>query len=244
MRVLLISDIHANLPALEAVLKEAEKIGYDAVYCAGDIVGYYPWPNEVTQWVRENADRVVLGNHDAIVAGRLSPEYFSSAAYEAIMWTLEHLTEENKRFISSLPVVEEFDSTCLVHDTPLRPMSMEYIVHPQEAVPVFLNTTYRYILYGHTHIPVLFELVPQRGELKAYYDIGERVLNREHRYMVNPGSVGQPRDGIPLASFLVWDTDKNLLIHRRVDFDKERVLKEVVEKGLPPELGYRLFKGV
>ena len=241
MRVLLISDIHANLPALEAVLKEAKKIGFDEIWCAGDIVGYYPWPNEVAQWVRENVNRCVMGNHDAIVAGLVSPEYFSSAAYEAILWTLKELDEENRAFISSLPLYEEIESTFLVHDTPLEPMSMYYILSPQEALEVFRNTPYGKIIYGHTHIPVLYGY--NGRELKVISNLDGYKLEEGFRYMLNPGSVGQPRDGVPLASFVVWDTDKGLLFHKRVDFDKEKVLKEVVKKGLPAVLGYRLFKG-
>ncbi len=242
MRILLISDIHANLPALEAVLKEAKKIGYDQVWCAGDIVGYYPWANEVTEWVRENAHRCAMGNHDAVVAGLVDPTYFSSHAYTAIVWTLENLTEENKRFISQLPLVEKMGNLCLVHDTPLRPLSMEYILYPEQAWEVFQQTPYWLTVYGHTHIPVLYTYT---GEgLKVNYSPDGVFLKENYRYLVNPGSVGQPRDGIPLASFLIWDTEKNLLIHKRVDFDKEKVLQGLKEKGLPLELGYRLLKGV
>ena len=241
MRVLLISDIHGNLPALESVLKEAKRLGYDTVWCAGDIVGYYPWVNEVCQWVRENVEYCVLGNHDAVIAGLVNPEYFSSAAYEAIVWTMENLSEENKKFISSLPVVKDLGDTILVHDTPLRPMSMEYILYPEQALKVLQNTDRRFTIYGHTHIPVVYEYSPEG--LTIYYKSQQVVLRENSRYLINPGSVGQPRDGVPLASFAIWDRDKNLLIRKRVDFDKDRVLKEVIKRGLPPELGYRLFEG-
>jgi putative phosphoesterase len=241
MRILLISDIHSNLPALEAVIEEANKIGYDTIWCAGDIVGYYPWPNEVADWVKGNVHHCVMGNHDAVIAGLVSPEYFSSHAYTAIMWTAEHLTEENKKFISNLPVAKEIGQTILVHDTPLRPLSMEYILYPEQALEVFEKTPYRLIVYGHTHIPALFAYTGK--DLQIHYTIDGVNLDLRYRYMLNPGSVGQPRDGIPLASFLIWDTDKNLLIHKRVDFDKEKVLKELKVKGLPLELGYRLFDG-
>ena len=241
MRLLLISDIHANLPALEAVIKEAKKVGFDAVYCAGDIVGYYPWPNEVTKWVEENVKECVMGNHDAIIAGIVPPDYFSSAAYEAIIWTLKELTEDNKRFISQLPFYRKFDGTFLVHDTPLQPMSMYYILTPEDALEVFRQTDYQITIFGHTHIPVLYAY--NGKELRVVYDMDGFELKNGYRYLINPGSVGQPRDGIPLASFLIWDTENGKLIHRRVDFDKERVLKEVLKKGLPEVLGYRLFKG-
>jgi predicted phosphodiesterase len=241
MRILLISDIHANLPALEAVVKEAKKIGYDQIWCAGDIVGYYPWPNEVVNWVKENVHYCVMGNHDAVVAGLIEPTYFSSYAYDAIVWTLQNLTEENKRFIASLPLIEKIGDTVLVHDTPDRPMSMYYIVDPQEALYVFQKTDFWLTVYGHTHMPILYTYTGYG--VRVNYTLDGVVLERKYRHLLNPGSVGQPRDYVPLASFVVWDTDKNLLIHKRVDFDKEKVLKELKAKGLPLELGYRLFEG-
>jgi len=242
MRILILSDIHANWPALEAVLNEARKIGFDQIWCAGDIVGYYPWCNEVTHWVRENVQRCVMGNHDAIIAGLVSPDYFSSYAYTAIIWTLRELSRENKGFISQLPLVIKDKSTLLVHDTPLRPLSMEYILYPEEALEVLKNTPQRLIFYGHTHIPILFEL--GREELKVVYEMDGYPLREDKKYLINPGSVGQPRDGIPLASFLIWDTERNLLFHKRVDFDKEKVIRELKKRNLPEELGYRLLKGV
>ena len=242
MRILILSDIHANWPALEAVLNEARKIGFDQIWCAGDIVGYYPWCNEVTHWVRENVQRCVMGNHDAIIAGLVSPDYFSSYAYTPIIWTLRELSRENKGFISQLPLVIKDKSTLLVHDTPLRPLSMEYILYPEEALEVLKNTPPRLIFYGHTHIPILFEL--GREELKVVYEMDGYPLREDKKYLINPGSVGQPRDGIPLASFLIWDTERNLLFHKRVDFDKERVIRELKKRNLPEELGYRLLKGV
>jgi len=242
MRILILSDIHANWPALEAVLNEARKIGFDQIWCAGDIVGYYPWCNEVTHWVRENVQRCVIGNHDAIIAGLVSPDYFSSYAYTAIIWTLRELSRENKGFISQLPLVIKDKNTLLVHDTPLRPLSMEYILYPEEALEVLKNTPQRLIFYGHTHIPILFEL--GREELKVVYEMDGYPLREDKKYLINPGSVGQPRDGIPLASFLIWDTERNLLFHKRVDFDKERVIRELKKRNLPEELGYRLLKGV
>ena len=242
MRILILSDIHANWPALEAVLNEARKIGFDQIWCAGDIVGYYPWCNEVTHWVRENVQRCVMGNHAAIIAGLVSPDYFSSYAYTAIIWTLRELSRENKGFISQLPLVIKDKSTLLVHDTPLRPLSMEYILYPEEALEVLKNTPQRLSFYGHTHIPILFEL--GREELKVVYEMDGYPLREDKKYLINPGSVGQPRDGIPLASFLIWDTERNLLFHKRVDFDKERVIRELKKRNLPEELGYRLLKGV
>ena len=242
MRILLISDIHANLPALEAVLKEAKKLGYDAIWCAGDIVGYYPWPEEVCQWVRDNVEHCVLGNHDAVITGLVEPSYFSSHAYRAIVWTLETLSEECKKFLSTLPLVERLNSAVLVHDTPLRPLSMEYVLYPEQVLEIFERTPYRFVFYGHTHIPVVFEFDGKR--LLTYTQPNGVALNGQNRYTVNPGSVGQPRDGIPLASFMIVDTERQTVIHKRVDFDKEKVLKGLKEKGLPLELGYRLFEGL
>ena len=235
MRILLISDIHANLPALESVIKEAKRLGFDTVYCAGDLVGYYPWPNEVTEWVRENVSECVMGNHDAVIAGVISPDYFSSAAYEAIIWTAKELTEANRNFITRLPFYRKLNGTFLVHDTPLQPMSMYYILNVEDALEVFQSTDYEIVIFGHTHIPVIYAY--NGKEIKVVYDLNGFKLKKRYHYLINPGSVGQPRDGIPTASFLIWDTAKGEILHRRVDFDKGKVLKEVLKRGLPEILG-------
>ncbi len=244
MRILLLSDIHANLPALEAVLKEAKKLTYDRIICAGDLVGYYPWPNEVVEWAKGNVDLCVLGNHDAIVAGLISPDTFSSHAREAILWTDKVLTGENRNYLKSLPLKVEFEidgKNCLVHDTPLYPLSMEYITSPYGAVEIFRNTDYRKVFFGHTHIPSVF--VEANGQIVGLKPKGLFPLNGNYRYLINPGSVGQPRDGIPKASFALWDTEGGTLIFERVEFDIDKVVREIERKGLPIELGLRLYRG-
>jgi predicted phosphodiesterase len=242
MRWLLISDIHANLPALESVLKRASQIGYDRIMCAGDIVGYYPWANEVCDWVRENVDLCVMGNHDAIIAGLVSPEYFNGWARTAILWTMEHLTETNKEFIKNLPLKLEFpENNCLVHDTPVAPMSMYYITDPYDAVEVFRKTDYRITVYGHTHIPAAF--VFNGAQVMGIKPKDLFPLRGDWRYLINPGSVGQPRDGVPKASFAVWDTDESVIYFERVEFDIDAVVKKMKEVGLPLELAYRLYEG-
>jgi len=245
MRILLISDIHANLPALEAVLKKAKELVYDKIFCAGDIVGYYPWPNEVVEWVKENVDLCVLGNHDAIIAGLLEPDTFTSAGRETILWTDRVITNQNREFLKNLPLKVEFEidgKHSLVHDTPLRPLSMEYITSPYSAVEIFQNTDYSKVFYGHTHIPVVF--VFDGAQIAGFKGQNLFPLRGDYRYLINPGSVGQPRDGIPKASFALWDTEEKVLYFERVEFDIEKVEKEMKRLGLPLELAYRLYKGL
>jgi predicted phosphodiesterase len=243
MRFLILGDIHANLPALEAVLKDAKTVGFDRIICTGDVVGYYPWPNEVVNWVRENVDVCVLGNHDAIVAGLLSPDTFSSHAREAIEWTDRIISSRNREFLKSLPLKVDFlEKTCAVHDTPVYPLSMIYITDPYGAAEVFRKTDYEKVFYGHTHIPAIFLT---DGVQIFGTKPGEFFPLREGwRYLINPGSVGQPRDGVPKASYMVWDDEENVIYHRRIEFDIGAVIAAVERTGLPPELGYRLLRGL
>ncbi|NPB05754.1 MAG: metallophosphoesterase family protein [Aquificae bacterium] len=244
MRILLLSDVHANLVALEAVLKSAKKLAYDKIFCAGDLVGYYPWPNEVVEWAKGSVDVCVMGNHDAVVAGLVDPATFSGPARAAISWTDRVLTDRNRRYLSSLPLKVEFEAfgkNALVHDTPLRPLSMEYVLSPFEAAEIFEKTDYGRVFYGHTHVPVVFE-GSERGVVGLKPE-GLFFLKSENRYLINPGSVGQPRDGVPKASFALWDLEEDALYFERVEFDVEKVIRELKAKGLPLELGYRLYEG-
>jgi len=242
MRILLLSDIHANLPALEAVLKRAKEIGYDKIMCAGDLVGYYPWPNEIVEWARENVDLCVMGNHDAIIAGLFEPDTFTSSARAAILWTNEVISDKNREFIKNLPIKLEFENNhCLVHDTPLYPMSMQYITSPYEAAEVFQKTNYSRVFYGHTHLPAIF--VFNGAQIAGFK--GEKFfpLRGDYRYLINPGSVGQPRDGIPKASFALWDSETDTLYFERVEFPIDVVEREIKKVGLPLDLAYRLYQG-
>jgi predicted phosphodiesterase len=241
VRIVLISDIHANWPALEAVWREIKKIGYDQIWCAGDIVGYYPWPNEVAQWVFEYADRVVMGNHDAIVAGLMDSDYFNDAARYAILWTLETLREDLKKRIALLPLRLDLGNSYLVHDTPLNPLSMEYITDTYSAAQTLELVDKPYTVYGHTHQPVVFAY--NGNQIREFRNFQNFPLKEGWKFLINPGSVGQPRDGIPLASFAIWDTDTNRLTLKRVDFDKKKVLEEIRKVGLPEIFALRLFEG-
>jgi predicted phosphodiesterase len=241
MRIVLISDIHGNLPALESFQKELEKEDYDQIWCAGDIVGYYPWPNEVCDWVWENVKYTVMGNHDAVIAGLVSPDIFSSWAYWSIVWTERVLTKENKEKISKLPILLDLKDTFLVHDTPTAPMSMFYITNGYEAEDVLSVVEKPFTVYGHTHIPAIFGF-----DGKNVYHLeakGTVELPKGWKFLINPGSIGQPRDGIPLGSYAIWDRKRNTITFKRFDFDKKVVLETLEKEGLPTELGIRLFQG-
>lgn len=220
MRIGLISDIHANLPALEAVLDDMPPV--DEVVCAGDIVGYGPWPRACLERVKKVATVVVQGNHDRTV--ETPSRYAANRMAEA---GLEHakrvLSEEQRQWLEALPREATFgrDRYLCVHS---HPESLGKYVYPR-AFPelrTYLDA-YDGIVLGHTHI--------------------QHAATIDDRLLVNPGSVGQPRDGDPRAAYAVLETDANKADCRRVAYDIDRVYEEIVETGLPERTGERLFEG-
>ncbi len=221
MKVAVLADIHANLPALERVLKETEGM---PKFCCGDLVGYNPFPSEVIDLVKKEKVVSVLGNHDqAVLTG--DTHWFNSSAARAIEWTKKELTRENLDFLKTLPHIYDREFY-MVHGSPKNPL--EEYVRPKDPSYVFEDffnyTKNEIIILGHTHLPFVKR-------------IGERLI-------FNPGSVGQPRDLDPRASYAILDIEKKEVKIRRVDYDIEKTAKGVVEKGLPARFAIRLFRGV
>jgi len=240
VRYLIISDIHANLAAFEAVLADAGE--YDKVWCLGDVVGYGPHPNECIERLRQLDHVCVAGNHDWAAIGRLDLENFNVDAKRACLWTQEALTPENRRYLEDLPERLEFPQLkfTLVHGSPRHPI-WEYILSPFIATVNFEHFDTQFCLVGHTHIPAIFCARPQgydRLSNPLYLDkLGEE------RLIINPGSVGQPRDGDPRASYAIFDAEKQTFEIRRIPYPIEVTQKEMAKRGLPPRLIVRLSYG-
>jgi predicted phosphodiesterase len=242
MRLAILSDIHANLIGFQAVLNAVEHLSVQRIFCLGDIVGYNPWPNECVQIIRERSIACVMGNHDRVAAGLLEPDNFNATARDAIFWTREVLTEAHLSFLAKLPDRRAVNnSAILVHGSPRDPD--EYIL--TETIARENMTFMRERLgtdigfFGHTHVPAIY------GETDGYTPISERrlFLKRGSLRLINPGSIGQPRDRDPRASFVVYDDEDMTVEFHRVAYDVHAVHDAIVREGLPPYLGERLFLG-
>ena len=243
MRVLLIADIHANLVALEAVVADAGAV--DITWCLGDVVGYGPRPNECVAWVEEHAAATVVGNHDWACLGRLDPGEFNDAAYAATMWTIETLTPHAHDWLESLPNRYIEGELTLVHGSPRHPI-WEYVLRPSTAAANFPFFDTEICFIGHTHMPVIFpENLAKRGEALYQPPAGKPItLTKGERYLVNPGSVGQPRDGDPRASYAIYDTETRQIEYRRLDYDIAATQQQMSEARLPLPLIARLSHGM
>jgi predicted phosphodiesterase len=242
MRVLIISDIHANLVALEAVLAHAGS--YDSVWCLGDLVGYGPNPNECVARVRALPGLIcLLGNHDQAVLGDIDLRVFNGDARASIHWTRQAVTRDTLDYLRSLSPECLWRDYTLVHASPRQPI-WEYIIDRDIAYEnfPFINTIY--CLVGHTHQPVIYQQNAPHGDVLEEDPDYEapRPLARQH-LIINPGSVGQPRDNNPDASYAVLDVDHEIWNYRRVAYDVAATQGRVRTAGLPERLAARLGYG-
>jgi len=241
MRIAVLSDIHANLAALEAVASDLPPI--DEVWVLGDIVGYGPNPNEVIATLQAMGARSVLGNHDGAAIGTVDASQFNPDARRAIEWTAEVVDANARAYIAALPEIRCDRDLTAVHGSPRDPI-WEYITGPQIAAANYGHFDTRICLFGHTHIPVVYRQVD--GGVEPTIGMpGERVGLNGARAMVNPGSVGQPRDGLPDAAYAVLESDDGagVVEFRRVGYDVDRTQRLMQELGLPPRLADRLSYG-
>lgn len=241
MRIGIISDIHSNLPALEAVLTDLGSV--DALWCLGDFIGYGPWPNECIDLLQELGVVSIVGNHDLAVLGAISTEDFNRDAAAATDWTARQLSPENREYLMSLSPVREIDGVTLAHGSPREPI-WEYLVSGPGAAASFPLFTTPLCLVGHTHIPSLF-VEEEDGEITAtYMEPGTQFELGGARAIANPGSVGQPRDRDPRAAYLVYDAEHTALEWRRVRYDIGVVQTYMRDVKLPAFLRERLRYGV
>ena len=241
MRVAVISDIHANLHALEAVLEAIDREAPDEIWCLGDLVGYGPQPNPCCTWTADHAVVCLAGNHDLGVLGRLDLDEFSPDAAEAARWTRSILGDEERAFLGGLTPEARADGAELFHASPRDPV-WEYVLSETVARAAFAATTAPVVLVGHSHVPLA--LLEEDGEVQgglAPADAG--VALDAGRWLLNPGSVGQPRDGDPRAAWLLLDLSAGAGSFRRTSYDVERTQAEIHAAGLPPALATRLASG-
>ncbi len=243
MRIAVVSDIHANLHALEAVLEAIDADPPDELWCLGDLVGYGPRPNEVVDVIRERAGLCLVGNHDLGVLGRLDLEEFSPDAAAVVRWTQTVLLDENRAFLESLEPQAKVDRAELFHASPRDPV-WEYVLTLEAVEAAFELTTEPLVLVGHSHVPVALALAALTLGGGLAPDATEVELGTGARLLLNPGSVGQPRDGDPRAAWLLLDFAEGRASFRRVAYPVEKAQAEIRERGLPHALAERLARGV
>jgi diadenosine tetraphosphatase ApaH/serine/threonine PP2A family protein phosphatase len=241
MRTLIISDIHANLVALEAVLADAGNI--DAAWCLGDLVGYGPNPNECIERIRELPNlQCIMGNHDAAAVGVIEVDAFNPDARKTVLWTQERLTPANKDYLKNLPDRIKLEYFTLVHGSPFKPI-WEYLLEPRSATISFEFFDTPYCFVGHTHVPVLFYLPDDR--LTAQLIVPEHVsqMMLAPRSIVNPSSVGQPRDHDARSAYAILNMDDFTWEWHRVSYDIEAVQERMRKENLPERHITRLSAG-
>lgn len=250
MRILLLSDIHANYEALDACLNTAPP--HDIVVNLGDIVGYGASPNEVMEVCRSIGERFVRGNHDKAVATLAGIEDFNPVAAQAVQWTRSHLTPENLAWLNALPQgplqLENLPGTQFAHGSPLD--EDEYIVNTQEAEIPLKAASCPLTFIGHTHIQGAFAYVEEavkfewpRYRIPGSSENVELQLQGGARYLINPGSVGQPRDGDWRAAFAVYDSGAQVVTFCRTPYNVKAAQERILAAGLPPRLASRLSVG-
>ena len=241
MRVAVVSDIHSNLVALEAVLAAIDTDAPDELWCLGDLVGYGPRPNECTQLMQERARICLCGNHDLAVRGTLDLWEFSGDAGTAARWTRTVLNDEALAFLNTLEPERKTDGVALYHGSARDPV-WEYVLSGEAALMTIALAAEPLVLVGHSHVALQIQL---RGEgLDGGVAAADTELELgDSRSLLNPGSVGQPRDGDPRAAYLLLDLDARTATFRRVEYDIERTQAQMLEAGLPEALAVRLAVG-
>jgi diadenosine tetraphosphatase ApaH/serine/threonine PP2A family protein phosphatase len=245
VRYLIVSDLHANLEALEGVLRHAAG-RYDRAVCCGDLIGYGADPNPVVDWVRGHCDIVVRGNHDRACTGQEDLEWFNPVARAAALWTLDKLSGENAEYVRNLPKGPAFvDGFELLHGSPCD--EDDYVVAPDDAAEAFGYLESRVAFFGHTHLQGGFIWNRERVETisPTALDIDRQLMDIEsdEGYLINPGSVGQPRDGDPRAAYALYNAEAGVVSYCRVEYDVESAQRKIRDGGLPPFLAERLSVG-
>jgi len=241
MRYGIFSDVHSNLEALDAVIEAYQKEGIDKYICVGDIVGYAANPRECIERIKSQNPLIVAGNHDWGSVSLLSIDYFNPVARQAILWTKHNLDANSRYFLEPLKLIYENEDLVLVHGTLDAPQDFNYMIDIDSAKETLRMLAGNICFVGHTHICGIF--IKDKND-RIYYKGEERiVVEDENKYIINVGSVGQPRDGNPKAGYCIYDTEKKEINIKRVDYNVEAARKKVIEAGLPRFLGDRLLIG-
>ena len=240
MRYAVLSDVHGNRPALDSVVASLNEAEVDGVVCLGDIVGYGADPGYAIAVLRELASVIVTGNHDAAASSREHGFSFNARATEAIDWTRGVLAKPEKTYLRGLPFTAVHEGALLVHSSPRNPGTWPYVTTMRGARSAFSAFDEIVCFLGHTHEPAFFEW--KDGKVTAS-PLPSLTMSDGSRYIVNAGSVGQPRDGDPRASYAVVDTDERRITIHRVEYDTERAGRDILAAGLPAFLAERLTRG-
>ena len=245
MRYLLISDLHSNIEAMRVVIADATARGYDKAVCMGDLVGYGASPNDVVDMVRELDPAIIRGNHDKVIAGVDTGEQFNFLALQSCHWTQSELSEDNLAYLRSLPLgPKSVDGEFwIAHGTPLDEDA--YILNDFDAMEVFRDFPESICFFGHSHIPTVFAVDESDGlYLMAPMGDEERIaLKPGNRYLINCGSVGQPRDRNPKAAYGIYDSSSRILHLFRVAYAIEETQRKILDTELPRFLAERLSYG-
>jgi predicted phosphodiesterase len=237
----IISDIHANLEALEVVVRALRDMGVTRFACCGDIVGYGPDPNRCAEVIRELSCVCVAGNHDYGVAGKIPLAAFNSTANRAALWTQPVLTESNRLYLESLPLTVQEASLFIVHSSPSAPDAWEYVLTMREAAGEMEHYRVSVCVVGHSHQPFAVERLP--GKPARLVREGSFHILPDAKYFINAGSVGQPRDGDPRACCMLYDDNEQAMMYLRVPYDIPAVQAKIRAAGLPEHLASRLESG-
>jgi len=236
MSIAIVSDIHANLEALQVVLESIRKKQADEIYCLGDIVGYGPNPNECVQLIREKCTRVLVGNHDYAAIGKADISYFNPNAKSAALWTRKKLKSEHMQYLSKLKFTHQNDEMLMVHASPTNPKHWYYVMSAEDASMEMQAFSQALCFIGHSHLPVIY--TAERAIKTSHFR-----FEPEQKYVVNVGSVGQPRDGNPKACYALYEPTTKELEYVRLAYDVQTTYSKIIKEGLPTFLADRLLKG-
>ncbi len=244
MRCAIIADIHANLAALTAVLVDVkQRGGVEEIWCLGDIVGYGPDPHDCIELLRRTNHVCVVGNHDLAAVGQVDTSDFNPDAVAAVEWTADKLTSQDVKYIKELPRVVDREDCTLVHGSPREPI-WEYVLSISGARENFAHFKTQFCLLAHTHVPAAFAYDAMGDCSFRQFSPEKEVDADKARLIINPGAVGQPRDGDPRASYAIYDSDKKRFWLYRVPYDVTETQSRMVEQKLPMRLVARLSHGV
>lgn len=243
MRYGIFSDIHSNLEAFDSVIEAYRKESIDSFFCVGDVVGYGANPNECIEKIKALTNIVIAGNHDWACVDLFSTEYFNPLAKEAVFWTKQVLNQENKYFLEKLKLVYNNEDFTLAHGTLENPQEFNYMTDGYRALESFKLLETNVCFVGHSHVAGAFILGKDNRLLYSEDNLSKIKMEKENKYIVNVGSVGQPRDDNPRAAYAVYDTQKQEVQIKRVPYDVEAARKKIIEAGLPQFLGDRLLLG-
>ncbi len=236
MRLAIVSDLHANQPAWEAVWLDVQATRPDRILCLGDVIGYGPSPDAVLQHVHAHVHHFVMGNHDAAVCGKLDDSLFSENARRSLAWSRKRLNRTASDFFAQLPLALKGPGFRCVHGGLPDPDRFDYLLEPEQAIAAWNAFPEPLLFVGHTHQPALFRLSPD-GTLSAL-PIADFQLAEGFRYIINPGSVGLSRDGDPRAAWCLYDTDAQTISFRRIPFDLDRFRRDLEHAGLADTLDW------